>query len=295
MTVAIVYYGGSYGTYLEWCLTSLTSDLPVSAPFTSVGNSHKFKGNLLDRGIHSWKSFLDSGVNTKFARFHPTSCTEPDHDSNLDYICSTADCLLYVYPSRNHLLLSLNNYITKIQGNNWWNHRATTDGFLDTIYKNWPVPVGTHPDDIPVWIRREFLSFYLIPAWFDQIKWYHVDTWSNPNACVVTTEDLLYNFDETLNKIQKFAQLDFVKPVSSLLPIHKQNLNLQQNLNQDALCKNIMQSVLSSVDIEWDPLPLGSEVWIQWELRNQGFEIQCNGLDTFPTSSVHLRELLYPI
>lgn len=37
----------------------------------------------------------------------------------------------------------------------------------------------------------------------------------------------------------------------------------------------------------------GSEAWIQWQLRNLGYEIQCHGLDKFPTNSVHLHELLY--
>jgi len=32
---------------------------------------------------------------------------------------------------------------------------------------------------------------------------------------------------------------------------------------------------------------------IQWQLRNQGYEIQCHGLDMFPTNSVQLRKLIY--
>jgi hypothetical protein len=295
MTVAIVYNGGAYGTYLEWCLTTLTSDAPIVSPFTDIGNSHKFKGNLLEIGLQGWQSFLDSDNNSKFARFHPTSLDHPDLDGNLDYICSTADHLLYVYPSRDHVLLSVNNYISKTHGSNWWNHRANTDGFLDTIYKSWPVSVGTPPNDIPIWIRREFLSFYLMPTWFDQLKWYHLDYWNNPNACIVTTEDLLHNFETTMNRIQQSAQLEFVRPVSDLLHFHEQNLNLQKNLTQDSLCKDIMQSVIGDSDLEWDMLPFGSEVWLQWELRNQGFEIRCNGLDTFPTNSIQLKELLYSV
>jgi predicted nuclease with RNAse H fold len=45
----------------------------------------------------------------------------------------------------------------------------------------------------------------------------------------------------------------------------------------------------------WEPLPLPSEAWIQWQLRNLGYELRCHGLDMFPTNSVQLRELLYRV
>jgi hypothetical protein len=40
---------------------------------------------------------------------------------------------------------------------------------------------------------------------------------------------------------------------------------------------------------------LASESYVQWQLRNLGYEIQCHELDKFPTNSVHLKELLYTI
>jgi hypothetical protein len=47
--------------------------------------------------------------------------------------------------------------------------------------------------------------------------------------------------------------------------------------------------------LHWNPLPLASEAWIQWQLRNLGWEIKCHELDIFPTNSVYLKELLYHI
>ena len=35
------------------------------------------------------------------------------------------------------------------------------------------------------------------------------------------------------------------------------------------------------------------EAYVQHSLREQGYEIQCDGLDTFPTNSRDLREIIY--
>lgn len=291
-TTAIVFNGGSYGTYLEWCLTSLTANAVIDDPLTELGNSHKFKGvHLLD--INGWKNFLLTPSRTPFVRFHPKTVKEHSLSNNLDYVCETAQSVIYLYPDVDHVLLCLNNYITKIWDDYWERFVSTID--TEKIYQNWPVSRDTPLSEIPQWIKREFSSYYCMPSWFDSIEWYHPNTWSNNRACVVTTKELLFDFETTLYKIQQHCNLDYVKPVSSLLPIHQANLKLQLHLHQDELCKKIIDAVLNDIDLEWDPLPFGSEFWIQWELRNQGWEIQCDGLNEFPTKSLQLRKLLYSV
>ena len=77
MTVAIAFNGGAYGTYLEWCLTTLTSSDPIVAPFTKRGNSHKFLGNHLIN-FSNWQDYNTSGNVFDFFRFH----LEKDHKEN---------------------------------------------------------------------------------------------------------------------------------------------------------------------------------------------------------------------
>lgn len=292
-TVAIAFNGGSYGTYLDWCLTSLTSLTPLFSPFTKVGNSHGFKGmHLYD--INGWKRFVNSDRESQFIRFHPKNRKEHSLSENLEYVCSTTESVVHLYPSQDCVLLSLNNQLTKIH-NSWWSAQTASHIDISKIYQNWPIAPGTPPSDISLWIQREFLSFYLMPSWFDQVEWYHPDTWSHPKACVITIADLLFDFETSLIKIQKHCNLHFVRPISDLLPYHQENLKLQHHLHQDWLCKEIINSTINGRELSWEPLPLGSEVWIQWELRNRGFEIRCNELDIFPTTSVQLNELLYHI
>jgi hypothetical protein len=72
-------------------------------------------------------------------------------------------------------------------------------------------------------------------------------------------------------------------------------LELQQNLLEDQICNRIVQYTINDLDFDWPELSLPSQSWIQWELRNQGFEIECHGLDKFPTNSIQLKKLIYPI
>jgi len=292
-TVPIAYPGGTYGTYLEWCLTSLTStDQSLSSPFTESGNSHKFKGNFLEVG--NVPKFLSVNQLEKFVRFHPKTQQQHSISDRLDQVCDIVQHMIYIYPDQDSVLLTINNFFTKIW-NNWW-----TDKFLiaesadaNKLYQNWPVTPGTEIQDIPVWIRREFLSLYFMPAWHDQVEWYHPDRWQNPRCCIITVRDFLNNFEETLQKISLFCDLAYVRPIQDLLPFHEQNLKNQKYLHHDALCADIILAVTNNQNFSWEPLSLPSEAWIQWQLRNLGYEIQCHELDKFPTNSVHLHELLY--
>ena len=290
-TVAILFNGGSYGTYLEWCLTTLTSADPVREPFTSSGTSHKFKGNHL-HDINGWKQYLTSNIEHPFVRLHPKIKSTESLTANLLKVAEDADRIVYIYPDK--ILLGINNFFFKIWPS-WIDQSFKTFIDPDKLYKNWPVSNDTPLDQIPRWVMREFLSFHLIPTWLDQVEWGHQTPQHHPNSLTITVSELLFDFEITLTKIQRFCNLDFCQPISTLASAHKTNLNLQQYIDHDTICYSIIDSIILKKDLEWSTLSLPSEAWIQWELRNQGFEIQCHGLDMFPTNSIQLRELLYPV
>jgi hypothetical protein len=288
-----MFHGGTYGTYLEWCLTMLCSKTSIVAPFTETGSSHKFKGNHL-LNMDGWQRYCESGNEFDFVRFHPKTTASENVSTNLDSVMSLVDRAIYIYPDAGSMLLTINNAYEKVWSN-WWQHQF--NGSIDPakIYNNWPVSPDVPVSQLPTWIQREFLSLYLVPAWKDQVNWYHLDSWSNLNCCTVLVNDLLQNFESTLESIGKFCNLDFQTPPSELAPYHSQNLKLQKFYGQDQICQKIIQSVLTNQPMQWDVLPLPSEAWIQWELRNRGYEIRCHGLDIMPTNSVQLKELLYPV
>jgi hypothetical protein len=109
----------------------------------------------------------------------------------------------------------------------------------------------------------------------------------------VLISDLFYNFENTMRQLQQRCNLDFKRSISELIPSHERMLSLQKFANQDKVCDQIIQSVMTKTDLEWEPLPMASQAWVQWKLRTLGHEIRCHGLDIFPNNSVHLQELLY--
>ena len=288
-----MYHGGTYGTYLEWCLTTLCSDTDIQAPFTSNGNSHAYQGHHL-LNMAGWQKYLQSDKCWDVVRFHPKTLRDESLVANIESVLSIVDRAIYIYPDSDSVLLTINNFYSKIW-DNWWDHQIHTEIDQGKIYDNWPVPRTVPIGQIPLWIQREFLSLYLLPAWQSQVEWDHTKAWSNSKCVVVRINDLLYNFEETVTHLGKVCQFDFKMPASELKQYHLQNLKLQQFLGQDQICQDILQTVLSDQQCEWAPLPLPSQAWVQWQLRNLGYELQCHGLDTFPTNSIQLKELLYPV
>ena len=190
-------------------------------------------------------------------------------------------------------MLNVNNYYSKVW-DNWWKERLTDPTFSDNLFNNFPVSKDTPINEIPVWIKRELLSYNLMPSWFDQVEWYHPDRWSHERCHLILISDLLYDFKNTILKIQKFCNLEFKKSIDDMLLYHNQMLSLQKWTTQDDLCNKIIDSIINNQVFDWSnqELPLPSQSWIQWQLRNLGYEIQCHGLNIFPTNTTQLQELL---
>lgn len=293
-TIPIIYSAGTYGTYLEWCLTTLCSEHPIQEPFNPNGNSHGFRGNFLS-GVPDWRNYLLTSTPHKFVRVHPKTSATESLSEILTEILKSVTGIIYLYPEKDSVLLAVNNLFSKAK-DDWWLDYFSSEITVSKLYSNWPVS-NTPITEIPTWVRREFLSLYLMPAWHSQIEWYHLDNWTHPRSHNIFIKDLLYDFESVIGQLQQTFDLDFVRPISDLLPYHEKNLQLQIHVNQDQLCNNIIDSTVNNLNFDWSdcPLPLASESYIQWQLRNLGYEIRCHELDIFPTNSVQLKELLYTI
>lgn len=292
-TIPIVFGVGSYGTYLEWALTTLTTSDNIVLPFTDNGSSHLFTGNHLEN-IEGWQEYTKNPNPGQFARLHPKEFKDDSIIAVLETLLKTANRIIYLYPDPDSCLLVINNWVSKVT-NNWWVKDILSEVSEDTFYSNWPACQGLPLDQIPTWVKREFLSYYLMPAWHAQVEWYLPNTWNNPDCLFVSVNELLYNFENCINKIKEFGNLTFKRDLAELLPYHEQMVKLQQFQNQDSLCETIVTSTIQRTLFDWSDtdLPLASQSWIQWRLRNLGYELRCDGLDLFPTNSIQLQELIY--
>lgn len=289
-TLPIIFSGGAYGTYLEWVLQCLHSNLDVTIPFTTVGNSHNYRGHHL-KNMQGWREYVKSDLDYQFVRLHPKITADESCSSSIDEILQSVEHCIYLYPDHDNLLLLLNNWYDKVWPD-WWEKQFNNDIDPKKILDNWPVEPNS---PIPTWVRREFLSYHLMPSFLDQIDYNHLTKWQHPRACVVSIGSLLYDFVGTLAYIERLCHLKYQRPIESMIPYHEQNLKLQRHLKQDLIGNKILDAIEKKYWFEWDPLPLPSEAWLQWSLRQHGFELMCHELDIMPTNSVQLRKLLLPI
>ena len=166
-TVPIIYHSGCYGTYVEWVLHTLTTDVPVVSPFTQEGSSHQYRGYHISN-IEGWRKYLSIGIPNKFVRLHPKVREDDSISKNLDEIMESVDHMIYIHPDVETTLLSINNVFTKV-------HSPWLNIDLNKIYDNWPVSREVPIDQVPTWIQREFLSLYLMPQWQAQVEWNHLE------------------------------------------------------------------------------------------------------------------------
>jgi hypothetical protein len=297
-TLVIAFAGGTYGSYLEWVLTTLATDVEIIPPFEVTGpmqgNSHNTELTWHLVNMDGFVQYMSAPDTRLTARIHPKTKSTESLIGNIEHMLDHCTRAILLYPSKSTELLCINNYFQKID-KDWWAAQFL-EGHIDPakVYNNWPTMAGIPIEQTPVWIRREFLSHYLLPAWHDQIEWGLDNTWHHDQCLIVYVDELLFDFSNTIDRIQKFWGKPWLKSIDQLVPYHEQMIGLQLNIGQDQLCKAIVASVCNtSTDITWEPLPLASQVWIQATLRELGFDIHCDGLDEFPSSSDQLRGLLY--
>lgn len=284
-TIPIMYQGGSYGAYVSWLIDTMFTDIKITNPFESTGTSHKHRSPVLD--IEKWThrpntySELTVKVHPKIRQYHSL----PHHISLLTEFFGKS---ILVYPGKSTYLLHCNNYTYKIWDVLWSGPLAYMN--REDLYNNFPVKQNTHLHDVPDWIVREWLSYNFFDSMNCQLEWFLPDTFNHQNCLIVFIDELFYEFEETLRKIQQFIEMPFTKNILDIKPLHVKNILNQKYLNQDSLANSIIASIDTKQSLIWDSnqLTIISQSWLQNYFRQQGYEFRCHGLDIFPNNTEHL-------
>ena len=300
--IVVSFPGGAYGSYLLWLLYTLTSDEEIIAPFGDNGNSHNAK-KIANRTAQRWITLTQMQVATLDQTTIPDSCylvkNHPkinEHDQTRQTIDKLLDAfkkVIFLYPSKSDYLLSIHNHFFKVLQEKPF-ESALSNINLEDLYNNYPDAQGISPNDLPVWILREYLSLNTFTSWEKQVEWYFPDRCNDRNICVILVKDLLYDVENTLDKIKDFYSLTWKRNVKDVFPYHKQNLSQQMHLNQDSLCNTILENFFNNNHFSWnaDELSVISEAYLQKKLRDNHYELKCHGLDVFPTSITQLKEII---
>ena len=283
-TVLIVYPGGGYGSFLHWCLMYFSGEIDIlSTPFMPNGSAHRFNGIMFD-DFQGVDKFLNSDVVATFARTHGISAY---HSKQFDCVSKYQNyfkkLILITQDAKSHLMILHNSY-TKIVN-------CTYPPPLTEIVNNYKNSFGA-TDPVPQWQIREMISYF-----HESYQFYINDLYQpvdSQQVVNVPVRELVDNFESTLTGL--FDQLDIpMVRQERISDVKHKWLSLQKFVNIDHVCQQILAAVVNGQYSEWEDLSIFDEAWLQWQLRNNKLEIRCEGLDKFPTNSLQLRELLYPV
>lgn len=138
------------------------------------------------------------------------------------------------------------------------------------------------------WELREWLSLFYAAYHKELVAAQHVvdqNQW-----LLVTNLDLLNNPLETWFKIANYCELTLTADVESFATSWKQAQ--QYVVDEFELLDKIVEDSINNVDFDWQPINIVAEAIVQQRFRALGFEIRCDGLDTFPTDAKILHSLL---
>ena len=293
-TVLILYPGGGYGTFFEWCLTYFSGELEDnSSPIISAtGSAHKFWGHPLNLEVlpgRNLKSltideYLDSDINFTFARSHGKA-NEYLSQSFVDQYGSAFKHIIELRPDSSVMLEILLNLLHKIP-------RELSNKFIKEIYD-----LKSVTDNDKTWEIREKLSFYF------RVKYRRSDLDINhltaPNVITIPISQLSTQFKNCILKVFDSTGIS-VSPTRKLEmdAVFADWANHQLFLNIHQKCQKFVNAVITGKNYRWPeltnlPLNIFIEAYIQMLLRDlHGFEIKCYNLDVFPTSAKDLKELL---
>lgn len=289
-TIPILFSGGAYGSFLEWCLLYFSGQTNVHDP-TGItnNNSHAFDGcHLLD--MQGWRKYLDNGDFKQFVRFHYKTFEFRSAIDNINEVLSSVDKAILIYCGMDKILLNINNKFDKIYTEGWLLHHQF-------LFKNELSAWGKdNLQDMEKWELREFLSFYIEPQHLDETEVLNLQSFSSNALLKININDLLDDFETTIRLVLQWSDLktqriDFDRVYNNWLPkqIHR---------NKDKLVGEIVQSVINESNFSWqqEQLTIVDEAFIQMKLRDlHNLKLRCYNLDVFPTNTNDLRKLLFDV
>lgn len=145
----------------------------------------------------------------------------------------------------------------------------------------------THWTQMQPWELREWMSLFYV-GWVQE--WIDSQYQSPDSFIKISNTDLLYNTKNTLSNIIKLLGLTESGDLDSFVNVwtEKQQYIMDEFDLLDEICNN----ATSNSKFVWNRINVIAEAIVQQRLRALGYEIQCDGLNTFPTDAETLYKLL---
>ena len=269
--IKVCFPPGCYGTYVTRCVynyTDLRNTPFVKFNFGNYGDSHGHRIN-----------------NTAYSVIQ---------EGHFDTLClAEHDQVVVILPCADHQLDYYNNQFFKESQGHLIDYVLTQMSITEAENKlktHWE-HTGLFDDSVPRWILREWCSF-----WIDNVlkELYNTIPYTTLQSVYqLSTQDIFENFEESLKQIVQALGLTITVDQEIINTQHQEFLSLQKFHNSQVRCNQYVHDLLAGINSDMPLDSIFSEAYVQHLLRQQNLEIQCNELNTFPTSTQELKTILY--
>ena len=284
--IHIFFVPGMFGSTVEHLLRNFTKEfIPTNAKIASDGSMHTFKKQNHPNSGSELTTMNLSAINTPIYPFA---------DLHLPELLN-----LYSIDSQDHCMLIYASSFKEAEQNILFQYHKISCGLgkgLKIFYgssvnakvdvKPWNQSYNEYSDLTP-WEFREWFSIFY-PSWIQE--WQDSCKQVPGNWLQISSDSILYNTKNTFENIINFCQLTKKCDLSDF--VSQWQLAQQYILDEYTLINNIVSSTIKKLEYQWKIQNPVAEAIIQKKLRDNGFEIRCNGLNILPTNSIDLYNLL---
>ena len=271
--IKVCFPPGCYGTYFARCLYNYTNLRPGDfepLEFDTAGSSHAHRKD------------------------HDARQTIQCEHFNAEILQDIDSSIVVILPSHLHCLDYYNNQFVK-QGKShlisYIESQLPSNEIKQKLESGWNY---TQPfnQETPTWILREFFSFWIVDCLHNG---YSIKQYSQVVAdAVIDTQDIFLNFESTFADVCLALGLEINIDHMHIAEGHVKFLNSQQfHLSQKKCQQWVYDAIKGCKDTPNTCQTIFDEAYVQYFLRDLGYELQCDGLNQFPPTAKDLHNIIY--
>ena len=289
-----IFFGpGMFGSTIEYVLRNYTNELtPVSGKILNDGSLHSFEKQAHICDVSEMHMVFQTRKNLH-NKFFITTPIYPTRNKHLPEILTLFEPVI---STNDRCILLYSNDVESAEFNIMFQYYKIAIGCKKTLdlfcehnshnFINWNKNYR-HWKDLQDWELREWFSLFYV-EWVQE--WIDSYTQVPDNWLKIDHMNFLFQPESTMEKIMQFCQVTKKPGVADFFNEWKQKQ--QYVIDEIQLINNIVKSTVEQVAVKWHPINIIAESMVQQKLRSKGYEIRCDGLNTFPTDTKTLYNLL---